>query len=184
MKRSLAILTSMILGAAMAYAAAPGRYPISAEQVAATVNRTGMQITTSQVTLLSEVVATTAAPQLSVRSIAPWGSQRIMARLECESRDQCLPFFVAIQTGDSAAAAAVILPKTKSPAPVPAAKAYAVKSGSPAILELEGERVHIRIAVVCLENGALGQTVRVSGKDHHMVYVGQVVDNNVVRGRL
>jgi hypothetical protein len=186
MKPNPVILTSMILGAAVASAAAPGRYPISTEQIAATVNRMGMQITPAQVTLLSEVVATTTAPQLAVRSIEPWGNQRMMARLECASREQCLPFLVGIQTGEgNTAELAGLLPKANSPATSAiGSKAYAVRTGSPAVLELEGERVHIRIAVVCLENGTLGQTVRVSVKDRHLVYVAQVVDNNIVKGKL
>jgi hypothetical protein len=186
MKRYAVILFSMILGAAVVSpAAAPVRYAISTEQIAATVNRMGMQITPAQITLLSEVVATTTAPQLAVRSIEPWGNQRMMARVECASRDQCLPFFVGIQTGDgNAQTIASTLPRAKTALALAGSKTYAVRSGSPVILELDGDRVHIRISVVCLENGTAGQTIRVSGKDHRLVYVAQVVDSNLVKGRL
>jgi len=186
MKRNLVILSSVMFFAAAAPAAGPSRYPISTEQIAATVNRIGMQITPAQVTLLSDVVATTTAPQLAVRSIEPWGKRRMMARLECQSRDQCLPFLVGIQTGDDNPLPSGPLPMANSTViSTPSApKSYAVKTGSPATLELDGEHVHIRISVVALENGTLGQTVRVSVKDRHLVYVAQVVDNNIVKGKL
>ena len=64
------------------------------------MGRFGMQIAPAQVTLLSVVVATNPTPRLTVRSIQPWGSQRMMARLECESKEQCLPFFVGLQMGN------------------------------------------------------------------------------------
>jgi flagella basal body P-ring formation protein FlgA len=44
--------------------------------------------------------------------------------------------------------------------------------------------VHIRIAVVCLENGAPGQTIRVSSKDRRQTYTAKVIDEAVLRASL
>jgi flagella basal body P-ring formation protein FlgA len=57
-------------------------------------------------------------------------------------------------------------------------------AGSRATLLLEGDHVHIQVPVVCLQNGAVGQTIRVASPDHKQTYVAQVTGNNVLRGRL
>ena len=186
MTRRNVFLPGLVLAAAvLPAAAAPGRYAISAEQIAATVSQYGIAIAPDHVELLSGVVATTTAPRLSVRSVHSWGSERLMARLECESRAECLPFFVGLEVarGSGAAAAAQgknTVPSTLTPAP----KESVLRKGSPATLQLDGERVHIRISVICLENGAPGQIIRVTGKDHRLVYSAQVLAGGLLQGRL
>jgi flagella basal body P-ring formation protein FlgA len=49
---------------------------------------------------------------------------------------------------------------------------------------LDSERVHIRLSVICLENGAPGQMIRVTGKDHRLVFTAQVIDGSLLKGRL
>jgi hypothetical protein len=189
MSRYKVILPWMLLAAAVcSAAAAPGHYAISTDQIAATMSRFGMQIAPDQVKLLTDVVSTTTDPRLAVRSIQPWGNQRMMVRLECESREQCLPFFVGLQIGQGSdtqsSASASQHGSNFGPASTASSKNYAVRSGSPATLQLDGERVHIRISVICLENGAPGQTIRVTGKDHRLVYSAQVMGGGQLQGRL
>jgi flagella basal body P-ring formation protein FlgA len=59
-----------------------------------------------------------------------------------------------------------------------------VKAGSPATLLLDGDHVHIRLSVICLQNGITGQTIRATSKDHTVVYTAEVVDGGVLKGRL
>ena len=188
MTRYKAILSSMILAAAASTAsAATGHYAISKEEIAATMGRFGMQISPAQVTLLSDVVATNPAPRLTVRSIQAWGSQRMMARLECESQGTVLAFFC--QTSDGKWRRCTDRRSVSKPATsfIPAQRAsrnYVVRSGAPATLQLDSERVHIRISVVCLENGAAGQTIRVTAKIVSLVFIGEVIDGGHLQGRL
>ena len=170
-------------GAVSPAMAAPGHYPISAEQVAATMDRIGMRIAPDQVTLLTEVVATTSAPRLRVNSVEPWSDGRLRARLECESPEQCLPFFVGLRVNGAQSEAAGALPELPVAAPR-LARAIAIRNGDEAILRLDSERVHIRLSVICLENGAQGQTIRVTTKDRKMTYRAQVVDGATLQGRL
>jgi hypothetical protein len=184
-----AILSWMIFAAATSSAsAAAGHYAISTDEIAATMGRFGMQIAPAQVTLLSVVVATNPAPRLTVRSIQPWGSQRMMARLECESKEQCLPFFVGLQMADGSDAQSGGGSSRPATSPIPSSmtssRNYVVRSGAPATLQLDSERVHIRISVICLENGAAGQTIRVTGKDHRLVYSARVIDGGHLQGSL
>ena len=77
--------------------AAAGQYAISAEQVAASVNRMGVQIAPRQVTILADVVAATPSPVLQVRSLERLEADRFMARLECVNPGDCVPFIASIQ---------------------------------------------------------------------------------------
>jgi hypothetical protein len=176
---------TLAAGAVFPAMAAPGRYPISVEQVAATMGRMGIRIAPEQVTLLTQVVATTSAPRLVVHSVEPWSDGRLRARLECESPEQCLPFFVGLRVnGDQSQAAGA---QTEAPAALSSSrlpKAIAIKNGDEAVLRLDSERVHIRLSVICLENGAQGQTIRVTSKDRKMTYRAQVVDGATLQGRL
>lgn len=179
----------MVLAAAASAAqAAPEHYAISAAQIAATVTRFGIAVEPDQVKLLADVVATTESPRLVVRSIRQWGNQRVMARLECENPAQCTPFFVGVQmkASDSSQASqetsAHAIESTLAQFDTP--HNYLVRSGTPATLQLDGDHVHIRVQVVCLQNGSLGQKIRVTSKDHRMTYMAEVVDGSLLKGSL
>lgn len=188
MKHNKSLLFGIVVGvAACAAPASAARYPISRDQVAAAVSRLGMEVVPEQVTLLADVSASTNAPTLTVRSIEPWTNHRMTARIECESSEQCLPFFVSLSMEPDAAlqavaaAAQINLPKSS---PAPPSRHFAVLSGTPATLLLDGERVHIKLSVVCLESGVRGQTIRVTDRDHKMVFRAQVVEGGLLKGRL
>lgn len=189
MKYHKFLLFGIVVGVAVSAAqAVAAHYPITREQVATALSRFGTQIAPEQVTMLADVVASTNAPRLTVRSIESWGNGRMTARLECESSDQCLPFFVSLNMNpDSAAQAVAAVAQSASPATGSSAsspKHLIVRSGTPATLLLDSERVHIRISVICLESGALGQTIRVTDRDRKMVFRAQVVDDGLLKGRL
>jgi hypothetical protein len=188
MRRIKFLLLVMAVGAAASgVSALATSYPISREQVAAAINRLGIPVAPEQVTLLADVVATSTAPRLTVRSIEPWGNQRMTARIECESSDQCLPFFVSLNTGPGASAQSAAVAQTYLPVQASSGssqKHFAVRSGTPATLLLDGDRVHVRLSVVCLESGTPGQTIRVTDREHKMVFHAQVVDGGLLKGRL
>lgn len=189
MIRPETILLCMVLATMVCPAfAAPEHYAISAEQVAATVSRTGMQVSPAQVTLLTDVVATKEFPVLKVRTIERWSNERMMARLECENQHECLPFVVGLRVIQGAAAASpAVLPQGAmlfNSESRPSPKDFVVRSGSVATLMLDSDRVHIRLSVICLESGVPGQTIRVTGKDRKLVYRAEVIDGSLLRGRL
>lgn len=172
--------------------AAPERYQISPGQVAATVNRMGVQIAPSQVTLLADIVATTPAPELQVRLLQQLDADRFMVRLECANKGDCVPFMASIQATQSGAAQLASISSRQSlnggtasrTASQPRPESIVIRSGSQAVLQLEGDHIQIRIPVICLQNGAAGQTIRATDKDHRRIYAAQVVDMGILRGRL
>jgi hypothetical protein len=184
------LILALIFSAVVASAATPtpGHAAITTAQIATAVFAAGMQISPEQITLLTDVVATTTSPALMVESIEPWGDHRMKVRLNCAASEQCLPFFVAIRVGqDSSSQPPMTVSDHSLPGNLRAAtdpRSFVIRSGAQAILMLDGVHVHIRIAVVCLENGAPGQTIRVASRDHKQTYMARVVDGAVLRASL
>lgn len=187
-KRS--ILAGLVTAVAAAMAAspvlaAPAHYPISTEQVAAALAGMGMPVAPAQIVMVSGIVANTPNPQLRIDSIQRWGT-RVMVRLQCESQDQCLPFFVNLRLnpGDQHP---VLTSPAQAAVPQPAAKPapqFRMRVGSPATLLLDGPHMQIRVSVICLDGGATGETIRATDPDHRQVYTAQVVADGLLKGRL
>ena len=175
---------------ALPAAAATGRDAITPEQIAAAISGAGVTISAKQVTLLTEVVARTSAPVLRVQSMEPLDGHRMKVRLDCTNIAECVPFYVTIHGNDeSPVQPSPITPvQGRTPARIAPVKteasALVLRAGSPATLLLEGDHMHIQLPVVCLENGAIGQTIRVASKDRRQTYTAQVFDGGTVRGRL
>jgi hypothetical protein len=184
-RKSISFLVFFVVVALPALAS-PARYAITAEQVATAVTGQGVHVSPDQVVLLTRVVAQVDAPKLIVKSVDRVGPERAIARLECADSEQCLPFIVSIRmagskNADLIAAPSNFLPSARSqtrPARI------AVRAGSQAILLLDGPHVHISLAVICLENGAPGQTIRATDQDHRQIYTVRVTQDGILEGRL
>ncbi len=199
----------LVLALVLPWLALPARpvlaasgFEITAAQVAGAIRNSGISISDGQVHLLSNVVARTGAPVLQVDSMLPMGSQKMMVRLSCVEGAECLPFDVTVRTGQipiagirrsqrtvvsGAAAVSALAPAPAPGQPPPAnasGKSFLVRSGSPATLLLEGDKVHIRLLVVCLENGVAGQWIRVARKGNGKVFTAEVESPGVLRGSL
>lgn len=172
--------------AAVSAMATPALHPISVEQISSAIRDAGMPVAPEQVTLLTLVRATTDTPRLKVRSIQNSGNHTAIVRMECESPEQCLPFFVKTQTGQTAFAAATSLtmPQVPPGSPRAGSKRIVMRAGSQAVLLLEGDRIHIRIPVVSTENGAPGEQIRVRASSNRQLYVAQVIDATSLKGSL
>jgi Chaperone for flagella basal body P-ring formation len=168
-------------------AAASAPVPISKERIALAIAGTGMRVSPEQVTLLNNVVATTKTPVLQIESVEHLSDNRARVRLNCASHADCMPFFVLVQSNPETAVhetlASSELP-TGLEVAKPGPRSYVVRAGSPAILLLDGGHVHIRLTVVCLQDGAAGQTIRVASKDRKQTYTAQVTDSSILRGKL
>jgi len=184
------VISALSLVAAMALpaAAAPDRTSITAAQVAAAISAAAMVVSPEQVTLLTEVVSKSNSPTLTIQSIESWGSHRIKVRLGCADQEECLPFYVAVhfdnESGVQTAVAHSDEPSTANSRTSQSSQTFVVRAGSRAILLIDGGHVHVRLNVVCLENGAAGQRIRVECKDPKQTYIAKVVNGGVLRGSL
>lgn len=159
---------------------------ITAVQVAAAMSSVGLNTSAKQIVLLSDVVASTSDPSLKVESMEQWGDHGMKARLSCVKSDECLPFFVAIRGSQAQAATPSVADRASSTVvrPKSDSNSFLVRTGSRETLLLEGGHVHIQLSVICLENGSLGQIIRVASLDHRQTYTAEVSANKMLRGRL
>ncbi len=176
---------------AMSASAQSQSVAITTSHIADVMTRAGLTTSPDQVTLLANVVAATSDPILKVDSVTSSESGSMKVRLSCKESTQCLPFFVYIlksapATSQSRQASMADLPKT----PIASSGTTfsdglpVVRSGSTVILLLEGDHVHIQMHAVCLHKGSIGETIRVSSKDHHEIFFAQILDATHVRGTL
>jgi hypothetical protein len=59
-----------------------------------------------------------------------------------------------------------------------------VKIGSHATLVIDAQRLHIKLPVICLEQGAPGQTIRVTALDRKQTYKAEVIGSTLLKGTL
>jgi hypothetical protein len=168
---------AVFIAALLPFAEAAGGSVITAEQVATALNQRGMSVSADQLTLLSNAISNTANPDLKVKSIERLDGGREAVRLECARQQQCLPFVVTVRLDSGTQGISEAMSGIQP-------KAIAVHDGSKATLHLDGAHVHIVLTAICLENGSIGQTIRATSIDRHIVYMVRVADNGLLEGSL
>jgi hypothetical protein len=161
------------------------QFAVTTTRIAEALSKAGVDVTPDRVSLLADVLSTTPSPALKVRSVEKNANQQIIARMECEDSQECLPFFVGVKAvpGEPLTQPATANPRSIATS-YPAFSSFVLRTGSTATLQLDGEHIHITIPVICLENGAVGQSIRVTDKSRKLVYRAEVVDGGLVKGRL
>jgi hypothetical protein len=164
------------------------RFALTADQVAQFVSKGGIEVAGDQVFLLANVVAKVPNPVLDVLSVEPLGDKWFGGRsgthswvkLGCHLPGECLPFYAVVSWPQEPAGRAT----HKSIAP-PAAlkpkKVITMRAGTHATMLMDDDRSHIQIAVISLENGIAGHSIRVTSPDHKQVYVAEVVNASLLR---
>ena len=97
----------------------------------------------------------------------------------------CLPFYAIVTLQESAARSAIGIASV-SPLDVigTALKpkiVITIRAGAHATLVMDDGRSHIQVAVISLENGIIGQRIRVASPDHKQVYVAEVISVNLLK---
>lgn len=188
MPRKLILAGWIAMSTACSVWAATSRYPITAAQVSDAIGSTGTPVSPDAVSLLSVVTASTPAPHLRVQGAERATGDQLMVRIACETPEECLPFVVSLRSSAGTAARLVGL-FASGGSPVRAASVVAsgpmvIRNGAQAVLLLDGKHVHVQLPVVTLENGAVGQRIRVTEKDKRQTYTAVVVNSGLLQGRL
>jgi hypothetical protein len=168
-------------------------FALTAGQVARALCAGGIQTREEQVSLLTRVVATENSPALDILSVQSLGKQPVAehssigsrVRLGCHLPGRCLPFYaivsgleppVGLAATASHASAGINNPVSKENLDI------IMRAGTHATLLMDDNRSHIQVAVITLENGIAGHRIHVASPDHKQVYVGEVVNANLLRG--
>lgn len=162
----------------------------------------GRQLPTQgvQVRLAAPITSVSASPQLEIQSVALLNPHEMRLRMNCRDRSECLAFFafatypeainparISVKLDQKPAGADASLPAAKPVAAAPA-KSNApagdpiIRSGAPATLDFDGDRLHVRIEVICLEAGIAGDKIRVTTRDHKQVYVAEILTPTLLKG--
>jgi hypothetical protein len=170
-----------------------GRFALTAGQVARALSDGGMPTANTQVSLLTRVVATESSPALDVLSVEPLGKQlmaehsptRSRVRIGCHLPGKCLPFYAIVSSveppvGLAATASHAVAGINNSMSN--AKMDITMRVGTHATLVMDDNRSHIQVAVISLENGIAGHRIHVASPDHKQVYVGEVVNANLLTG--
>jgi hypothetical protein len=169
------------------------RFALTAEQVARALSACGIQTREEQVSLLTRVVATESSPALDILSVQSLGKQLVAehssigsrVRLGCHLPGRCLPFYAIVSGLEPPVGLAATASHASAGINNPVSKAnldIIMRAGTHATLLMDDNRSHIQVAVITLENGIAGHRIHVASPDHKQVYVGEVVNANLLRG--
>jgi hypothetical protein len=186
-------------------AQASGRSAIEPSQVFQAMRDRSLPTDGSRIEFAAPVSSSVASARLVVESVSLLGDREVRMRLACADHNACLPFFAIASYAEAVDASAfhkdkvtktLLDAKAESTAKMPQTApvlpkaldgtkdATILKAGAPATLELETDRIHVRVEVISLQNGAPGKRVRVSSLDHKQTYVAQVVTPTLVKGEI
>lgn len=168
------------------------RFALTVEQVAQALSDKGIRTTDQEVSLLANVVATEPNPALDVLSVDPLSDQsegthaetRARVRMACQLPGRCLPFYAIVKWPDGVADHANGSSTASIVAGIQALKrsgVFTIRSGEFATLVMDDERARIRVSVVSLENGVIGQKIHVVSPDHKQKYVAEVVSASLLK---
>ena len=158
------------------------RYAVTTATVAEALNRAGARVEERDVVLMANVVASTPNPLLRLRSFEEKDGHSVVARFDCESTHECLPFLVTVLVDSRATAVKTKTPLLPRISPLNSPVLF--RAGSTTTLQLDGEHVHITLPVICLENGIQGKIIRVTDRNRRMVYRAEVVNDGLLKARL
>ena len=183
----------------------PSRFSLTPSQIVDEMQHRQLPTSEVQVRLAAPITSATANPPLEIQAVAMLSSHQVRLRMTCRDRSECLPFFATATYPRELSASSIsmkqddpsssrILPRSAAEAAteIPAVSAIQkqigpvgqlmMRSGSPATLELDQDRVHIHIEVICLESGVAGDKIRVTSHDHKQVYFAKIVSPTLLKG--
>jgi hypothetical protein len=206
------LAAACLFGCAIAVNIAPAqearpRFPVGPADVITAMQRRQLPTQDVKVSIAMPITVRSANAQLEVQSVALVDSHEIRLRMSCHDRRDCLPFFAtatypevvdekALPVKHEQAAAAIpaaeehlphssaAVSEVKSTEHEAAVAAPILKAGSAATLDIEGDRIHIQLDVICLAAGAAGDKIRVTTRDHKQVYVAQIATPTLLKGSL
>lgn len=172
------VLAALLLAASsLAHAGGrPERVPITAEQIATALNARGLAATSENVEMLCAVSSRFPDPALEVMTVSRISPTEAKVRMRCRHKNSCLPFLVVLHSSvaETKEKAGTAGGSVTAVSPLVNQSQITIRSGKRVTLLSESGGVRITLPVICLQNGALGQQIRVISADHKKAYVARV----------
>jgi hypothetical protein len=151
-----ALAVTVVLAGRLA-AGAAGRTTISRQAIEEAVLRAVPGVPPGTLELRGEAMATEARPQLKVDEVKFDASRQwLQARVRCRTNEICMPFYVTTTMRPEKGA---LTPRESALPKEPPVRL--VRAGKEAMLVAASDRVRLTMPVRCLEDGEMGQRVRV-----------------------
>jgi len=170
------------------------RFTLTADQVARALSERGAPVAGQQVDLLANVVASEPYPSLDVLIVEPLATQRLgksidgdrtLVKMACHEPGKCLPFYAIVLWPKGLPANESTVSGSRPGMVLNSANrsntAITMRAGTHATLVMDDGRSHIQVAVITLESGVLGHSIRVASPDHKQVYTAEVVSASLLR---
>lgn len=160
------------------------RFAVSISSLVSALSQSGLDIRADRLQMAVPVSATTSDPALQIAAAELRQDASLLLRITCRNAGECLPFYATVLMSDRLEAVAALTrlrPEASSPA---AQRALGVTVGAHILLQLDDERMHIRIPAIAIDAGKPGSEIRVASLDRKHTYHGVVADPSTVKGGL
>jgi len=172
---------------ALLLAAEPESYSISPGQVARTLLQSGMQIKQGDVSLGANVVASKPDPEMRVLGFqpaaGPGNRKTLWIRIGCSQLGVCLPFYAAVAWNGDLAALPKAMRNAKTAHP-DIGSPPVIRAGTHATLVIADDRSRVELTVVALQNGYVGQVIRVASPDRREFFRAEVAGATLLKGAM
>lgn len=184
--QKLRLLLALWLLAPLTSGATPALTVISGARVAQALQAAGVKAEPGDIKFLSVVDAKETDFRLSAVEFERLTPSTTRVRLQCETTAQCLPFYVVLYSVRP-------LHEIERPAHEPerrprkavaAEEPWLVRTGTSVKLILEGKTLRMTMPAICLQNGRRGDMIRVTGSDRKLVFLAEVIESQLVRGKI
>jgi len=184
------------------------RFPITAAQIATAMLGRQLPTRDARIVIAAPITALSENPQLEVQSMQLVSSHELRLRISCRNHAECLSFFALATYPEPVDPVALHAAQQSSKAidnsqpeghtadtATPASPGHdtsangahrepALRAGAPVMLQMDGDRIHILVEVICLEGGSEGDSIRVATRDRKETYVARIVNPTLVKGTL
>jgi len=182
---------SSIRKVVIAAAFAVGAYPltlrsqtrVTEDDVVRCMMRGGYSVQVKQVSMPSTIPAKIERPDLELMKIEPASAAQSRVLLRCAVRSACIPFY-AMVTGLASEKKVGGFVNESATSNNRTAEPPFMKRGETATLELVSRQMLITLPVICLQNGRIGERIRVTSSDRKVSYVGEIVRKGLLRSSL
>lgn len=181
------LITAALVSVDASAAVTPSEhFSITSKEVVQAMESKQLPVDGVEVVLPAHISTTVAEPALDVASVAVVDSHNARLRMECQVRSVCTPFYAAVHWSSA---------KTLSPQQIMSAHGAAIvakaaagqvmlRSGSTAMMLIDEDRLHIRMPVVCMQGGAVGDKVRVTTPNHRQTFEALILNAQELKGSL
>jgi len=187
-----AVPLMLVAGALMAQGAKGYRYPIVEADVAKELSAFGVNVNVSQIHFPVKMSAAIESPKLEIVAAEPVSDSQARLELSCTTVSECLPFFSTVDIKNARLVSSemrlkiggTVAESRRTAVQIGAARISErrLKAGSHVALLIREGHLNIRLQVVAMDSGAVGQQVRVCTLDRRKVFHGTVMDEETVAG--